>query len=111
MNVMSGLLLLSVRGVLLWLIVPLAVVAWILLWPLMRRRSDRRRRPDRLAGTGCLAMTSSRSRARTPKNKEKPPPWPEGQGGGFIQSVWLWGVYVVARTRERSCQVVRSRRP
>jgi hypothetical protein len=41
MNVVSGLLLLLVRGVLLWLVVPLAVVAWILLWPLMRRRNVR----------------------------------------------------------------------
>ena len=41
MNPVSGLLLLFVRGVLLWLVVPVCVVAWLVLWPLMRRRNVR----------------------------------------------------------------------
>ena len=41
MNPVSGLLLLFVRGVLLWLVVPLSAVAWLVFWPLMRRRNVR----------------------------------------------------------------------
>ena len=35
---MAGLPLLFVRGVLLWMVVPLATIGWLLLWPGMRRR-------------------------------------------------------------------------
>ena len=38
MSFVIGLLLLLVRGVLLWLVVPLAAVTWLLLGPAMRRR-------------------------------------------------------------------------
>ena len=37
MSFVTGLLLLLVCGVLLWLVVPLAAVTWLLLWPVMQR--------------------------------------------------------------------------
>jgi len=34
----AGLLLLLIRGVLLWLTIPLSVLAWPFMWPVLRRR-------------------------------------------------------------------------
>ena len=33
----SGLVLLSLRGVLLWIVVPIGSLSWVAFWPLMRR--------------------------------------------------------------------------
>ena len=38
LSFVTGLLLLLVRGVLLWLVVPVAAISWLLLWPVMKRR-------------------------------------------------------------------------
>jgi hypothetical protein len=39
--VLVALLLLAIRGVLLWLLVPLALLWWVVAWPVLRRRSVR----------------------------------------------------------------------
>jgi hypothetical protein len=36
-----GLLLVLIRGLLLWLVVPAAVLGWLVAWPLLRRRQVR----------------------------------------------------------------------
>lgn len=37
--VISGLILLSVRGVLLWIVIPISMLIWILGWPVWRRKA------------------------------------------------------------------------
>jgi hypothetical protein len=40
-GIIGGLSLLLIRGLLLWLVVPLGLVLWLLLWPLLRARRVR----------------------------------------------------------------------
>lgn len=66
-------LLLFVRGALLWLVVPLAAVAWILLWPLMRRRNVS---IGSLIGWADLNLIAALQRSLCRLDGKEPVPWP-----------------------------------
>jgi hypothetical protein len=39
LTIFTGLILLGIRGVALWLVVPVSLIAWPCLWPILRRRN------------------------------------------------------------------------
>jgi hypothetical protein len=39
--IIPGLLLLGIRGIALWLVIPVSLIAWPCLWPILRRRNTR----------------------------------------------------------------------
>ncbi len=67
-----GLLLLALRGVLLWLVVPLAVLTWILLWPMMQRRNVR---IGSLIGWADLNLIAALQRSLFRFGTKDPLPW------------------------------------